>query len=83
MKKVLRILNRFNIGGPTHNATYLAKYLLPEYTTKLIGGKKLDSEESSEKILNDHKIDYIILDDMNRSINLIKDLKTFLKLRKL
>ena len=82
MKKVLRILNRFNIGGPTHNATYLAKYLLPEYTTKLIGWP-LDSEKSSEKILNDHKIDYIILDDMNRSINLIKDLKTFLKLRKL
>ena len=57
--------------------------MLPEYTTKLIGGKKLDSEESSEKILNDHKIDYIILDDMNRSINLIKDLKTFFKIKKI
>lgn len=83
MKKVLRILNRFNIGGPTYNATYLTKYLSPEYSTKLIAGKKLDSEESSEQILNDHKIDYVILDDMNRSINLKKDLRTFFKIKKI
>ena len=83
MKKVLRILNRFNIGGPTYNATYLTKYLSPEYSTKLIAGKKLDSEESSEQILNDHKIDYVILDDMNRSINLKKDLKTFFQIKKI
>ena len=25
--KVLRILNRFNVGGPFYNATYLTKYL--------------------------------------------------------
>ena len=83
MKKVLRILNRFNIGGPTHNATYLTKYLSPEYETKLIAGKKLDSEEGSEHILKDNDIDYLILEDMNRSINLIKDFKNFLKIRKI
>ena len=54
MKKVLRILNRFNIGGPTHNATFLTKHLYPEYQTKLIAGKKLDSEASSEYILKDY-----------------------------
>ena len=83
MKKVLRILNRFNIGGPTHNATYLTKYLHPEFQTKLIAGKKLDSEESSEYMLKDYEINFEIIEDMSRSINLIKDLKSFLKLKKL
>ena len=27
MTKVLRIINRFNIGGPTYNATFLTRFL--------------------------------------------------------
>jgi glycosyltransferase involved in cell wall biosynthesis len=83
MKKVLRILNRFNIGGPTHNATYLTKFLEPEFSTKLIAGKKLNSEAGSEHLLSHHNIDYMILDDMSRSINVVKDIKTFFKIRKI
>ena len=38
--KILRILNRFNVGGPVYNATYLTKYLNSDlYETLLIGGK--------------------------------------------
>jgi glycosyltransferase involved in cell wall biosynthesis len=81
MKKVLRILNRFNVGGPTHNATYLTKYLSPEYETKLIGGKKLESEAAFEYMLKENNIDYIILENMNRSINPLKDFKAFLEIR--
>ena len=44
MTKELRILNRFNVGGPTYNAAYLTKYLSKEYETKLIGGIKEDAE---------------------------------------
>lgn len=83
MKKVLRILNRFNVGGPTHNATFLTKYLDPEYQTKLIAGKKLDSEASSEYMLKDYKIDFQIIEDMSRSINIIKDLKSFFRIKKI
>ena len=83
MKKVLRILNRFNIGGPTHNATFLTKYLHPNYQTKLIAGKKLDSEASSEFMLKDYEIDFEIIDDMSRSINPVKDLKSFFKIKKI
>lgn len=83
MIKVLRILNRFNVGGPTHNATYLTKYLEPKYKTKLIAGKKLDSEGGSEHILKEQGVDYLILDDMSRSINLLKDLKTLFKIIKI
>ena len=83
MAKVLRILNRFNVGGPTHNATYLTKFLSPEYETKLIAGKKLDSEASSEYILKKYSIDYFIVKNMNRSLNLIKDIKAFIEIRRI
>ena len=83
MIKVLRILNRFNIGGPTHNATFLTKYLDPEFKTKLIAGKKLKSEAGSEFMLKNYEIDYEIIDDMSRSINLIKDIKSFIKIRRI
>ena len=52
MPKVLRIINRFNIGGPTYNAAYLSKYLAPEFETLLVGGQKDESEDSSEIILD-------------------------------
>ena len=81
--RVLRILNRFNIGGPTHNATYLTKFLSPEFKTKLIAGRKLDSEESSEHILDEYSLDFEILEDMQRSINLFKDLNVFFKIRRI
>lgn len=83
MKKVLRILNRFNVGGPTHNATFLTKYLYPEYETKLIAGKKLPSEASSEYMLKENEIDFEIIEDMSRSINIIKDLKSFFRIKKI
>jgi glycosyltransferase involved in cell wall biosynthesis len=83
MVKVLRILNRFNIGGPTHNATFLTKFLEPEFKTKLIAGKKLESEAGSEFILKNYEIDYEIIDDMSRSINLLKDFRSFIKIRKI
>lgn len=50
MPKVLRIINRLNLGGPTYNATYLSKYLDPEFETLLVAGMKDESEASSEFI---------------------------------
>ena len=51
MPKILRIINRFNLGGPTFNVAYLTKYISSEYETLLIGGPEEDTEESSEFIL--------------------------------
>lgn len=83
MVKVLRILNRFNVGGPTHNATFLTKYLEPQYKTKLIAGKKLDSEATSEYILKKNNIDYLIIENMSRSLSLINDIRSFAEIRKI
>ena len=37
MKKILRIINRFNLGGPTYNAAYLTKYLENDYYNTYVG----------------------------------------------
>ena len=82
-KKVLRIINRFNLGGPTYNAAYLTKYLEDEYETLLVGGIHDDSEESSMHILNDLGLDPIVIPEMKRSINLKNDRIAFQKIQKL
>lgn len=50
MPRVLRIINRFNLGGPTHNAAYLTRYLPDDYETLLVGGSEEESEVGSHHI---------------------------------
>ena len=73
MPKVLRIINRFNIGGPTFNAAYLSKYLPSNYETLLIGGEKEDHEESSLHVLHELGLKPLIIPEMRRSINPLND----------
>ena len=80
MPKVLRIINRFNLGGPTFNAAYLTKYLAPEFETKLVGGSKDDSEDSSEFIVRNLGIEPVIVPEMKRSINLKNDFTAYKKI---
>lgn len=81
MPKVLRIVNRFNLGGPTYNAAYLSKYLYPEFETLLIGGLKDDSEESSEFILKNLGVAYRIIPEMRRKVNLWNDWIAYRKIQ--
>ncbi len=83
MPKVLRIINRFNLGGPTYNAAYLAKYLSPGYETLLIGGMKDEAEESSEFILKDLGVSYRVLPRMKRSINPFSDIASYSAIKKI
>jgi len=81
--KVLRIINRFNLGGPTFNAAYLTKYLADEYETLLIGGVKEDHEESSEFILHSLGVEPIIVEEMRRSINPFQDIIAYRKIKRI
>jgi len=83
LKKVLRIVNRFNLGGPTFNAAYLTKYLTPEFETLLIGGEKTDSEESSEFILNELGVNYRKIEAMSREISLLNDYKAYKEIKQI
>lgn len=83
MPKVLRIINRFNLGGPTYNAAYLTKYLPDEYETLLIGGDKEESEDSSQHILDDLGIDPLIIPEMRRAIRFGNDYSAYKKIKQI
>ena len=83
MKKILRIINRFNLGGPTYNAAYLTKYLDSEYETLLIGGQHDESEKSSMHILDNLGLKPLIIPEMQRSLNPYKDQIAFKKILKI
>jgi len=76
MPRILRIINRFNLGGPTFNAAYLTKYMPPEYETLLIGGLQDDLEESSLRIIEDLELSPYIIPRMFREVDLKNDLKS-------
>lgn len=83
MPKVLRIINRFNLGGPTFNAALLTKYLSPEFETLLVGGKEEDSEESSQHILGNLEVEAHLIDEMQRDIGISNDRQAYLKVKEL
>ena len=83
MPKVLRIINRFNIGGPTYNAAYLTKYLPEEYETLLIGGDKEESEDSSQHILGELGITPLIIPEMKRAIRFGNDYAAYKKIKQI
>jgi glycosyltransferase involved in cell wall biosynthesis len=71
--KVLRIINRFNLGGPTFNAAILTRYLAPKYETLLIGGKEEASEKSSSFILDQFGVEGKIVEEMQRKVGFLND----------
>ncbi|MFM7596356.1 MAG: glycosyltransferase family 4 protein [Flavobacteriales bacterium] len=81
--KVLRIINRFNLGGPIYNVTYLTKFLPESYETELIGGCATTSEHDATFILETYGVAFKKIDSMSRSIRLFGDIRTFLTIRKL
>ncbi|HQQ93542.1 MAG TPA: glycosyltransferase [Bacteroidia bacterium] len=83
MPKVLRIINRFNLGGITYNVSYLSRYLPGDYETLLIGGPEEADEESSLFIPRSLGIEPVLIPEMRRSPNLFRDLKAYRKIRKI
>lgn len=83
MIKVLRIINRFNLGGPTYNAAYLTKYLSAEYTTLLVGGVPEKHETDSLHIVKSLGIQPVIIPEMSRSIHPLNDFQAYRKIRRI
>lgn len=83
MTKVLRIINRLNIGGPTYNVAYLTRYMQPDYDTLLVAGSKLDDEEGSDYILDKLGINSRQVSEMKREINFSSDWKAYKELKKI
>ena len=83
MPKVLRILNRLIVGGPVLNATYLTKYLSPEFETLLVVGEKEDHEKSADYLTDQLGINYITIPQMGRSISPLNDFQAYKQLKKI
>jgi len=83
MPKVLRIINRLNLGGPTYNVASLTAGLSPEFETLLIAGEKDPTEASSEFILREKGITPQYIKDMRREISLMHDRNAYKQIAKI
>lgn len=81
MIKVLRIFNRFIIGGPSYNVFYLTKYLGEGFETKLITGAKDTGEEDADFLIDKLPASPLNIPTMGRAINLVKDFQSYKVLR--
>ena len=83
MPRVLRIINRFNLGGPTHNAAYLTRYLPGDYETLLVGGSQEASEEGSHHILANLGVEPMILPELQREVAPWRDRGAYNRIKEL
>lgn len=81
--RVLRIINRFNIGGPTYNATFLTRYLDDEFDTLLIGGVPDEGESDSLHILDEYGVKPLVIEEMKRQPSFFSDRKAYKHIQKI
>ena len=78
MPKVLRILNRINVGGPVLNVAYLSKFLQPAFETRILVGNIEQGEGDGSYVLEGMGLSFERVPNMNRSLHPIRDLKALL-----
>ena len=83
MPKVLRIINRFNIGGPTYNATFLSRFLDDEYETLLIGGLPEKEEADSLHIIEEYGLSPMLISEMQRVPSFKSDKAAYKKIKQI
>lgn len=83
MPRILRIINRFNLGGPTHNAAYLTRYLPDDYETLLVGGSQEATEEGSQHILSSMGVKPLILPELQREVAPWRDRGAYTRIKQL
>lgn len=81
MPRVLRIINRLNLGGPTFNASYLTRYLPEPFESLLVAGQKDDSEASSAFIPESLGLKPRYIKHMYRAIHPHKDYLAYREIR--
>lgn len=81
MPKVLRIINRFNLGGPTYNATFLTRFLNDDFETVLIGGLPEEGETDSFHIPEEYQIKPTLVKELKRIPNFKTDRQAYKKIK--
>ncbi len=82
MPKILRVLNRLVIGGPSFNACYLTKYMPAHYETKLVVGAK-ESHELDSPLPEKLGLQVHTIDEMKRAVHPMQDYKAYKKMKAL
>ena len=83
MPRVLRILNRLVIGGPSKNAVYLSRYMQPDFETLLVIGGKEDHEQDADFLATSNSIEPRCIAEMKRPISPRQDWIAYNKLKEL
>ena len=83
MPRVLRILNRLIIGGPSKNAVYLTRFMQPDFDTLLVIGGKEDHEQDADFLATANNIEPACIPEMKRAISPAGDWAAYNKLKKL
>ncbi|MBL7926595.1 MAG: glycosyltransferase [Bacteroidia bacterium] len=83
MPRILRIINRLNLGGPTYNVAFLTKFMDARYETQLVSGAIDDTEASSNFILDKYNLKPVYVSEMKRAINPKDDYLAYQKIKKI
>jgi glycosyltransferase involved in cell wall biosynthesis len=83
MPRVLRIINRFNIGGPTYNATFLTRYLPDDFETLLVGGLPEPDESDSLHIPRSYGLEPVLIEEMKRLPDVASDRAAYKRLKQI
>ncbi|MEO8788298.1 MAG: glycosyltransferase [Chitinophagaceae bacterium] len=83
LPRILRILNRLIIGGPSLNASYLTKYMASDWETKLVIGGKDDHEQDATHLTERLGIEPVVVPEMLRSINFKADRAAYNQVKKI
>lgn len=82
MPRVLRILNRINVGGPVYNVAYLSKHIGSDYETRILVGNVEPGEANASYILEKMGLFGHVVPGMFRSISLKNDIEAFRFIKK-
>jgi glycosyltransferase involved in cell wall biosynthesis len=82
--KILRIITRLNVGGPSIHTILLSAYLNSDrFETILVKGREGDCEGDMQDLLRKKNIHPIIIPELSREISFVRDWIAFRKLYKL
>lgn len=81
--KILRIINRFNIGGPTYNATFLTRFISDDFETLLVGGLPDEGEKDSLYITEEYGVKPVLIEELKRNPGFSSDRKAYKRLKSL
>lgn len=81
MPRVLCVLNRLIIGGPSIIAAYLTHYAKPEFETLMVIGGKDDHEQDANFITDQFGIQPVVVPEMRRAISFKEDRAAYRRLK--